>query len=165
MPVFGAIGLRWSKEGAIEDLNIPVRSATKADSEGIALLMSALGYPTSSPEMCTRLETILADDNYATLVACDGEEIVGFIGTRVGPLYESNGQYGQIMALFVATDHQRRGIGQKLLQTAEAMLIARGVCVLVVTSGNQRPDAHAFYEKNGFAFTGRRYRKNVGASA
>jgi ribosomal protein S18 acetylase RimI-like enzyme len=123
--------------------------------------VSALGYPTSSQQMCKRLETILADDNYATLVACDGEEIVGFIGTRVGPLYESDGHYGQIMTLAVATDHQRRGIGRKLMQAAEAMLIARGVCVLIVTSGNQRPDAHAFYEKNGFAFTGRRYKKSV----
>jgi hypothetical protein len=35
--------------------------------------------------MCKRLETILAEHNYATLVACDGKEIVGFIGTRVGP--------------------------------------------------------------------------------
>jgi ribosomal protein S18 acetylase RimI-like enzyme len=111
--------------------------------------------------MCKRLQTILANDDYATLIACEGEEIVGFIGTRVGPLYESDGHYGQIMALSVATDHQRRGIGRKLMQAAEAMLIARGVCVLVVTSGNQRADAHAFYEKNGFAFTGRRYKKGV----
>jgi hypothetical protein len=44
-------------------------------------------------------------------------------------------------------------------------LIARGVCVLVVTSGNQRLEAHAFYEKNGFAFTGRRFKKSVGTCA
>jgi ribosomal protein S18 acetylase RimI-like enzyme len=111
--------------------------------------------------MSQRLGSILSDDDYATLVACDGEQIVGFIGTRVGPLYESDGHYGQIMALAVATDHQRRGIGRMLMRTAESMLIARGVCVLVVTSGNQRADAHAFYEKNGYTFTGRRYRKSV----
>ena len=52
-----------------------------------------------------------------------------------------------------------------LMQAAEATLIARGVCVLVVTSGNHRSDAHAFYEKNGFAFTGGRYKKSVGVSA
>jgi ribosomal protein S18 acetylase RimI-like enzyme len=115
--------------------------------------------------MCKRLEAILADDDYATLIARDGEEIVGFIGTRIGPLYESDGHYGQIMALAVATDHQRRGIGRMLMQAAEATLMARGVCVLVVTSGNNRSDAHAFYEKNGFAFTGRRYKKSVRVTA
>jgi ribosomal protein S18 acetylase RimI-like enzyme len=51
-----------------------------------------------------------------------------------------------------------------LTQAAESMLVARGVCVLVVTSGNQRADAHAFYEKNGYTFTGRRYKKTVESS-
>jgi hypothetical protein len=75
------------------------RPATLYDSEQIARLVSSLGYPTSSSEMQKRLESILSDQHYATLVACDAEQIVGFIGTRVGPLYESNDKYGQIMAL------------------------------------------------------------------
>lgn len=146
-------------------MDIAVRSASSGDSDGVARLVSALGYPTSSAQMYKRLETILADDNYATFVACHGEEIVGFIGTRVGPLYESDGHYGQIMALVVATDHQRHGIGWKLMQAAEAMLISRGVCEMVVTSGNQREDAHAFYEKNGFAFHWSAIKKLVRFSA
>ena len=115
--------------------------------------------------MCGRLESILADDDYATLVACDGERIVGFIGTRVGRVYESDGNYGQIMALAVSTTHQRRGIGRMLIEAAESILIARGAHILVVTSGNQRADAHAFYERNGYEFTGRRYKKTLRASA
>jgi ribosomal protein S18 acetylase RimI-like enzyme len=145
-------------------LAIAVRSATIADSERVARLVSGLGYPTSSEQMCKRLESILSDKDYATLIACDGEQIVGFIGTRVGSLYESDGHYGQIMALAVAANYQRRGIGRMLVQAAESMLIARGVAVLVVTSGNHRPDAHAFYEKSGYTFTGRRYKKAVGSS-
>ena len=69
------------------------------------------------------------------------------------------------MALAVRMDHQRGGIGRMLMQVAEPMLVARGACVLVVTSGHQRADAHAFYEKNGYTFTGRRYKKTVGTSA
>ena len=140
-------------------MGITIRSATTADSDQVARLVSTLGYPSSSSQMSKRLESILSDDDYATLVACDGEVMVGFIGTRVGPLYESDGHYGQIMALAVAIDHQRRGIGRMLMHAAESMLVARGVCFLVVTSGNQRTDAHAFYEKNGYTFTGRRYKK------
>ena len=79
--------------------------------------------------MHKRLESILCDDDYATLVACDGEHIVGFIGTRVGPLYESDGCYGQIMALAVAGDHQRHGIGRMLMQAAESVLMGRKVSV------------------------------------
>ena len=113
--------------------------------------------------MHKRLVSILCDDDYATLVAWDGEHLVGFIGTRVGPLYESDGSYGQIMALAVAADHRRHGIGRMLIQAAESVLMRREVSVLVVTSGNQRADAHAFYEKNGYRWTGRRYKKDAQA--
>ena len=108
-----------------------------------------------------RLESILRDGDYHTLVACDGDRIVGFIGTRLGPLYESDDSYGQIMALAVASDRRRGRVGWMLMQAAESILIQRGARVLVVTSGNHRNDAHAFYEKNGYTFTGRRYRKSV----
>jgi ribosomal protein S18 acetylase RimI-like enzyme len=142
-------------------LALAVRIATTADSERLARLVSEMGYPTSSTQMGKRLESIFSDEDYATFVACDEEQIVGVIGTRVGPLYESDGHYGQIMVLTVARGHQRRGIGRRLMQAAESMLVARGVRVLVVTSGNQRADAHAFYEKNGYTFTGRGYKKTV----
>ena len=115
--------------------------------------------------MRQRLEAIVRDGDYNTLVACDGAEIVGFIGTRIGHLYEGDEQYGQIMALAVAPDHQRRGIARTLIQAAESMLAERGARVLVVTSGNQRADAHAFYEKCGYTFTGRRYKKSTSLSA
>ena len=140
-------------------MSIAIRAATVADCDQIARLVSSLGYPTSSMQMRTRLESIFSDDDYATLVACEGAEIVGFIGTRVGPLYESDGCYGQIMALDVAIEHQRRGIGRILVQAAESGLIARGASVVVVNSGNQRAGAHAFYEHHGYDFSGRRYKK------
>ena len=145
-------------------MGISVRSATIADSVQIAGLVSALGYSTSPAQMHKRLASILSNDDYATAVACDGEQVVGFIGTRVGPLYESDGWYGQIMALAVAGDYQRRGIGRMLIQAAESVLMERELYVLVVTSGNQRADAHAFYQKNGYTWTGRRYMKNAESS-
>ena len=142
-------------------VSISIREATIADSDQIAQLVSDLGYRTSSSQMHTRLESILRDHDYNTLVACDADQIVGFIGTRVGPLYESDDRYGQIMALAVASPRQRSGIGRMLMQAAETTLIQRGARVLIVTSGNHRTDAHAFYEKNGYTFTGRRYKKSL----
>ena len=69
------------------------------------------------------------------------------------------------MALAVAMDHHRRGIGRTLIEAAESILVERGARVLVVASGNHRDDAHAFYEKNGYTFTGRRYKKSIPSSA
>ena len=146
-------------------VEVVIRDATIADSEAIATLVTGLGYPTTTEQMRERLKSILAHKDYDTLVAHDGDQIVGFIGVRIGPLYEGDDPYGQIMALAVATDHQRRGVGGRLRQAAESVLIARGARLSVVTSGNPRADAHAFYEKNGYAFTGRRYMKPLPSSA
>jgi ribosomal protein S18 acetylase RimI-like enzyme len=146
-------------------VGIGIRNATIADSEGIAQLVTDLGYRTSPGQMCKRLEAILHDEDYNTLVAWEDERIVGFIGTRLGPLYESDDRYGQIMALAVATDHRRRGVGRTLMQTAESILAQRGARVLVVTSGNHRADAHAFYEIHGYTWSGRRYKKPLVSSA
>ncbi len=141
--------------------SIAIREATIADSDQIAQLVSDLGYRTTSSQMHRRLESILRDHDYQTLVACDGDQIVGFIGTRIGPLYESDELYGQIMALAVASARQRGGIGRLLMQSAETILVQRGARVSVVTSGNHRTDAHAFYEKNGYTFNGRRFKKSL----
>src|SRR5688572_22766216 len=129
-------------EGAVVDLAI--REVAVADSEAIARLVSELGYPTSTSQMQRRLEAIFNDDDYHTLVACERGEIVGFVGARVGSLYEHDGLYGQIMALAVAPNQQRRGIGRVLMRSAESRLVECGVRILVVTSGNHRADAHAF---------------------
>jgi ribosomal protein S18 acetylase RimI-like enzyme len=132
-----------------------------ADAKEVARLIGGLGYRTSADQMGGRLDAILRDDDYDTLVACQGHVIVGVIGTRIGPLYEDDGQYGQIMVLAVAPDQQRRGVGRMLIHAAESNLVARGARVLVVASGNHRTDAHAFYEMCGYAFTGRRHKKVI----
>ena len=145
-------------------MGISVRQVSTADSVRVAELVSALGYPTSTAQMQARLEAILPDADYVTLVACEEAHVVGFIGARVGRLYESDGWYGQIMALAVAADHQHHGIGRMLMQAAESLLMRLEASVLVVTSGDHRVDAHAFYERNGYTWTGRRYKKTVASS-
>jgi ribosomal protein S18 acetylase RimI-like enzyme len=138
-----------------------VRTARIADAEGIARLVSDLGYQTTAGQMRKRLEAILRDDDYETLVADDNGLIVGIVGTRIGALYEDDDHYGQIMALAVASEQQRRGIGRMLIDAAEASLVARGARVLVVNSASHRSDAHMFYEGLGYKFTGRRYKKAI----
>jgi ribosomal protein S18 acetylase RimI-like enzyme len=140
-------------------MGIVIRAARLADSDALGRLMSDLGYPTSSRQMATRLTSILGDGSYQTFVACDGETIAGVIGTRVGPMYEMDAPYGQIMALVVAADSRRHGVGLMLLQAAESRFVEHGAGVSVVTSANRRADAHEFYEKHGYRFDGRRYKK------
>lgn len=140
-------------------MTVTVRPATLADAGRLAALMTELGYPTTSEQMSARLAKILADDDYRTFVADDGGTLVGAIGTRIGPLYEFDEPYGQIMVLVIAEGARRTGAGGLLVNAAEADLSTRGVRFAVVTSANRRADAHAFYEKHGYAFDGRRYKK------
>jgi aminoglycoside 6'-N-acetyltransferase I len=138
-----------------------VRESVMSDARALADLVSELGYPTTGDQMRARLETILADSTCATLVAVLDGRIAGFIGISVRQSYELDGTFAQIMALVVAGAYQRRGIGRELVGCAERLLATRGVSVVIVNTGNQRLDAHAFYEKNGYVFTGRRYRKTL----
>ena len=140
-------------------MGIAIRSATLADLEPLARLMTELGYPTSSRQMERRLTSVLGDASYRTFVACDGDAVVGVLGTRVGPMYEIDDPYGQIMAMVVSETHRRQGVGVRLVEAAESHFIERGAAVSIVTSANRRADAHAFYEKYGYAFDGRRYKK------
>jgi len=141
---------------------VRIRPATSADAEGLATLVTALGYPTLPSQMTARLNAILAERHYTTLIAEDRGAPVGFIGIRRGLAYEADLPYAQIMALAVASSHRRQGVGRALVQAAEAMLAQTGIAVAVVTTGNQRSDAHRFYEANGYTFTGRRYLKRFG---
>jgi ribosomal protein S18 acetylase RimI-like enzyme len=141
---------------------IQIRSATATDADGLAALVTALGYPTVPWQMAARLNVILTDDDYTTLIADDGGAAVGFIGIRRGMAYEGDEPYAQIMALAVAENHRRQGIGMALMRAAEAMLERAGIGFAIVTTGNQRSDAHRFYEANGYTFTGRRYVKRFG---
>lgn len=143
------------------ELRTAIRRAALADAEPVARLVTELGYGTSAGQMQERLEAILRDDDYETLVASEGALVVGFIGLRCGVLYESDDRYAQIMAMVVAESHRQRGLGGQLIRAAEAILTERGVRILVVTTGNQRDRAHTFYERNGYTFTGRRYMKRL----
>lgn len=138
---------------------LTIRHATIADAERIASLITELGYRSSAEQMSRRLATILGDDSYRTLVASEDETIAGVVGLRVGPMYEIDELYGQIMVLVIAAASRRHGVGGRLVEAAEAFFTARGARVAIVTSALRRADAHAFYEKHGYAFDGRRYKK------
>ena len=139
--------------------DVTIRRACMSDSDALAELVTELGYRTSPGQMRGRLESILSKPEYSTLVARVDDRIAGFIGTMVRPSYEADGLYGQIMALVVAGQFRRRGVGRALVGAVESSLVRRGVNALIVNTANHRADAHAFYEGLGYSFTGRRYRK------
>ena len=59
--------------------------------------------------------------------------------------------------VLVAERARGLGVGRALIERAEAVGKSLGASRLMVTTHVRRADAHAFYERLGFEFTGRRY--------
>jgi len=132
--------------------NIIIREAGLEDIKEMAQLMTQLEYPTSEKEMRLRFQHISAHPDYYTLVAVDGEEIVGLAGLMKGLYYEFNGEYMRVLALVVKDTGRQRGIGKALIKACEQWAISQGLNASVISSGNRpsREAAHLFYQKVGY---------------
>jgi len=73
----------------------------------------------------------------------------------------AGGTYGVIDELYVAPGHRSAGLGRRLLDAAAAIGRERGWRRLDVTAppGDAWRRSVAFYEKNGFVFTGPKLRR------
>jgi GNAT superfamily N-acetyltransferase len=75
------------------------------------------------------------------IVALDGEELVGLVVTKEARLSQ----------LFVDGRQRGKGVGQKLLELAEAKLIAEGATRVTLNCLVGNDAAKRFYERNGWA--------------
>ena len=138
-----------------KDVDVAVRTAETADMEALADLMTQLGYETRASEMQMRMETILANKNYATFVAVSGGKVCGMIGTYTCYTYEHNSPSARILALVVSEKMRGRGVGEQLVAAAEKDLAQKNIKRVAVNTHFKRTRAHEFdeklgYEKNGF---------------
>lgn len=134
-----------------------VREAAEQDAAAIASLMTTLGYETSAEEMRRRLQAVISDGHYVSLVALDGDRVLGFLGLAFGLYYEYTGSYARIVALSVAPEAQGQGVGKTLVAVAEDTARRRGALTCIVNSGLQRAEAHRFYENVGFSWKGKAF--------
>ncbi|HEX3385554.1 MAG TPA: GNAT family N-acetyltransferase [Mucilaginibacter sp.] len=95
------------------------------------------------------LKALLADDAFTVLVAMDNDRMVGGLTAHTIHSYYHESPEMYIYDLAVATDHQRKGIGTKLLQTLEDHCRANGYREIFVQA--DMPDIHAleFYRSTG----------------
>ncbi|HEX6058663.1 MAG TPA: GNAT family N-acetyltransferase [Gemmatimonadaceae bacterium] len=142
-------------------MTVEIRSAAAADADALAPLLEELGYPASSADIAARLAG-LRESESATLVATgSGGEMLGLIGVHRLPVLHASEPPCYITALVVASAARGRGIGRRLLAAAEEWARRAGSSRLVVTSAEHRAEAHAFYERAGFPYTGRRFARTL----
>ena len=131
------------------------------DAPEIAALMCELGYETRRAEMETRLQSILSDRAYKTLVATVDDRVCGVIGTLAHSTYEHNNPTGRILALVTARVVRRRGIGRALVSAAEKDFAAKGIRRVALDTRLTREAAHKFYESLGYQRNGWRFVKQL----
>lgn len=132
---------------------IAVRLAQPADVPALARLVTALGFPATPDELAPRL-TGMQDAGEVVLVATDDDDaVVGLLTVHVTPVLHRPTPVGRLTALVVAEPMRGAGVGRALVTEAERMLAARGCGLVEVTSNQQLTDAHAFYQRLGYAVT------------
>ena len=138
-----------------------IRDATPDDATAIGELMTELGYPTSTEAMRDRLNALVADSSYVTLVADIDDQVVGMIGGNTGRYYEKDGVYARLLVLAVSSASRGSGIGALLVAALERWAASRGARDIIVNSAFHRTRAHAFYERLGYVGTGVRLVKTL----
>lgn len=138
-----------------------VRVATVADASALARLLGELGYPVAPDALIPRLERMLARDDQHVLIAEDQGGTRGVLALHVFPMLEYDQDAAMITALVIAEGARGTGIGRQLVERGAELARAAGARRFMVTTHNRRAGAHAFYEKLGFEFTGRRYVKEL----
>src|SRR5205823_6508614 len=138
-----------------------IRDARLSDASELAALMCELGYETGNAEMHSRLQVILGNAGYRTIVAEVDNKLCGMVGMLTHASHEHNDPSGKIIALVVSKEQRRNGVGCALVAAAEKDFASRNVTQVTLTTRFEREGAHRFYEALGYAKTGFRFAKNL----
>jgi len=138
------------------------RRASAADLPALVQLLAddALGAGREDPRLpldaayAAAFKAIDSDPNQYLAVAVDGEEIVGTLQLSFIPGLARKGSWrGQIEAVRIASSRRGAGLGEQMFDWAIAECRDRGCRLVQLTTDKDRPDAHRFYERLGFAAT------------
>lgn len=132
--------------------DIIIRYFQPTDFEQLLPLFQDLGYEANQTSLQKRLKIILEHPDYELLVACHGQNILGFLGYTQMYFFEADGKYIRILALVTSQHHRRKGIASLLIDQVEKIAKESGCSALALNSGihEERVGAHRFYEKLGF---------------
>ena len=138
---------------------VEIRRASLDDAEAIAPLLGELGYPSSLEETSRRLAAMATVDGIAVFVASDRTRLTGVAAAQRLVVLHSNANFAQLTLVVVTSAARRQGVGRRLVGAVEDWARQNGCIRILVASGEQRADAHAFYAGLGYAHTARRFSK------
>lgn len=139
---------------------VSFRPAQAGDLPGIVALLvdDVLGRQredASSPlnlRYVEAFQAIAADPNQLQMVASFGGEVVGTLQiTFIPGLARKGALRGQIEGVRIAAPYRGSGLGRQMFEWAIDQCRAKGCDLVQLTTDKDRPNAHRFYEKLGFA--------------
>ena len=147
------------------DFAFTIRPAAEADAAALVPLLATLGYPAPAGAVTARLRRLAAYRGpVVALVAAAGDgSLAGLLTAHAFATLHADEPAALLTTLVVAPEARGRGVGRALVRAAEAWAVAQGVVKVSVTSAERRADAHRFYEGLGYAYTGRRFARTLGA--
>ena len=138
---------------------IRIRDAGPGDADGVAALLEQLGYPVTVEDARNRIAALAVEPAVSVLVAERDGRVAGLATLHVTRVLHDDAPRGQLTALVVSESARQLGIGRVLVEHVEQLAARAGAKRLVVTTANHRADAHEFYSRLDFTWTGRRYTK------
>jgi GNAT superfamily N-acetyltransferase len=142
-------------------LTLIVRRANEGDAAAVAALLGELGYAATESEARERIARANDGETSAVWLALAGTTPAGFLCAQTSYYFPRGTRFCRITALVVAAASRRRGVGAALVEVARQYARAAGCSAIELTTAVHRTDAHAFYERLGFAKSSLRYIREV----
>ncbi|CAM4209629.1 MULTISPECIES: GNAT family N-acetyltransferase [Paenibacillus] len=110
-----------------------------------------MGMPTNEQQMKKMFHYIQQNGHYHVLGAFYNGKLVGSVmGVECMDLVGSCKPFMVVENVIVSDQVRRQGIGQRLMLQIERIAKDMGCGYMILVSGDQRKEAHIFYEKLGF---------------
>lgn len=129
---------------------ITVRPVTPADFASVSAISAQLGYPATPEEVAERFANIRNRPDHFIRVACNAEgTVIGWVHAHfIERLHVA--RYADVAGLVVDQAARRQGAARALMQAVEDWARSHNLPRIRLRSGQQRTDAHAFYESIGY---------------
>jgi GNAT superfamily N-acetyltransferase len=131
---------------------ITIRKATLSDIEELLPLLDQLGYSTTKEELAKRFNYFCSIDGYGVAVACNIDQIVGFVAWSKSKLFVYDSIRIHIEGLVVDKEYRGKTVGKKLMLFFEDYARSCGPAIIDLTSGLRRAKdgSHQFYDNLGY---------------
>ncbi len=134
-----------------------LREVATSDAKTLTDLTIQLGYLITYDQMENRIDLFRNSLYGKVFVAELNGNVVGYVALWIREHFHDIHRAARILALVVDSNHQRLGIGKKLLLQAEEYARQSGCVSVDLTSAHRRAGAHEFYENMGYGLNLTKY--------